>query len=338
MEVPKVIMVVDPPKHDKVILSAVVPCRGETWPVLAMTLQSIQEELLQVEKRGLGYTECIVVFNGPSFEHAEALDRFKKSPFRTIGNFRLCEAKQPGEWRARNAGLAVAVGEYVWMGDSHIICGHDLFVNLLNEWKGLLRQGHTPGLLHSGVGWLSGVHSHDLCFQYATTLRENFWGSYVPGSILERQKICMKGTSYMANTRFLQDIGGWNEHLNSYGGGEAYINLKVWRLGKSVWVTPDAYIWHLAYPRGYTWTNAGFWYNTLLAAYTVGDRFWLDHQAGNYRNYLLANHHGDDLIHYSQELEELISRVKMDGRADMRNIARTAKYSLSELIALHGWK
>jgi hypothetical protein len=194
------------------------------------------------------------------------------------------------------------------------------------------------GILHSSLGWMSGVHNIDLCDHYTPKLKEKFWGNYSKSKIEEPHRICMKGTSFLMLRNYAMEIGLWNLNFTPYGGNEPYINLKTWRLGGEVYVEPKSYVWHLAYQRNYSWTNDGFWFNQMLAAYTIGGDKWLDNQYNNYVNQLSSKHSGATLDRYLSRLKEIRDEVVTKGKEDMEWINNRSKYTLDELIAKYNWE
>lgn len=324
----------DPPKRSDCALSIIIPCRSENWSILAMTLQSIQEEA-----RTLGDSwECIVVFNGIYKDKlSDGHEKFKTSNFRRFGNFRYALNSKAGAWQARNTGLANAVGRYIWIGDSHLILGRDLFTGMINTFQ-KIAQRHPIGLLHSSLGWLSGVHHKDLREEYRPQLKSKFWGAWTKNHDPLPHKICMSGTSFLMERETVIDMHGWGCDFRPYGGGEPYINLKMWVLGKEVWTTPNYYVWHLAQNRNYCWCNDDLWVNFMLAAYTIGGSKWLDNQYNNYANYLKERHTGEVLRKYLQTLDSLRSEAFSLGAADRSWIESHTVHDLDSLIIKYGWE
>lgn len=324
---------VDSPKSSECSLSIIIPCRAEQWNVLAMTLQSIQEEASLIDS-----WECIVVFNNGPGECVEAEAKFMHSHFRLYGNFRHVNISTPGAWKARNAGTVTSVGKYLYFGDSHLILGRDIFTNLIKTFESIKQSGVNIGQLHSRLGWLSGVHSRDLMTKYKPRIKEKFWGNWSKDNVDEAHAICMSGISYIVEREVLLKLQGWNEHFKSYGGGETSIDLKTWMFGYEVWVEPSVHVWHLAQRRGYTWDNDILWYNFLLAAYTIGGHKWLMNQRENYSRFLHERHEGNVLVTYMRNLDKMCDEVIVVGKEERNFIGNKAKYTLDYLMAKYQWE
>lgn len=329
----------DPPKANNIELSVIIPCRAESFAVLMMTLQSISEEAIASTKHlGNNVYEVIVVFNSKEGESNEAEERFKNCNLRKYGNFRYVSINKQSSAVARSVGIFKAVGRYVYVGDSHIIIGRDCFKYLMETHARLTACRIPVGILHSALGWMSGVHSRDLCDQYTPKITEKFWGNYSKSGIKEPHQICMKGVSFIMLRDFAIDIELWNNNFKAYGGSEAYINLKTWRFGYEVWVEPKAYVWHLAYSRGYSWCNDEFIFNNLLAVYTIGGDKWLDIIFSNYIKDLKIKHSDPAFMVYSQGLKTIYNSVKEVGKEDRDFIDSRSKHTLDELMTVYGWE
>ncbi len=340
MQLENAIIECDPPKSDnKVELSIIIPCRAENFSVLMMTLQSIQEECIAATQHlGDGTWECIVVFNSKEGESTEAEDCFKKCNLRKYGNFRYIAINKQSSAIARSIGIFKAIGRYVYIGDSHIIVGRDCFKYLMETHAKLTACRVPVGILHSALGWMSGVHHKDLCDCYSPKITAKFWGDYSKSGIKEPHPICMKGTAFLMLRDYTMDIGLWNINFKSYGGSEAYINLKTWRFGYEVWVEPKSYIWHLACKRGYSWYNDEFIFNNMLAAYTIGGDKWLAIVFNNYMYDFEKKHSNLVLAQYTEGLKIMYNTVKEVGKEDKDFINSRSKHTLDELMAIHGWK
>lgn len=253
------IIEMDEPKNVP-ILSVVITSRAEAWPTLLMTLQGIQEDCLKLEEAyRKGCWECIVVFNSLLSESQAAENKFKICNLRRFGNFRYVKMDRVSMGLSRNAGVYVAAGKYGYIGDSHMTFSRDFFHNLLTtyeniKWKDCLIP-RKIGILHSSLGWMSGIHQHDILNAYKAEIKKWFWGSWYKSPDTKPFQIPMMGTSFLFEREFFIEMGGYNENFKAYGGDEAYINLKAWRMGYTVWVDPNTYVWHLADNRGYSWTN-----------------------------------------------------------------------------------
>lgn len=327
----------DPPKiKNGVELSIVLACRAESFPVLSMTLQSIQEECIAI--LGNSAWEVIIVFNSKKGELDDGESRFKESNFRRYGNFRYASSSALSSSVARSIGINEAVGRYVYIGDPHIIIGRDCFKYLMETHSKLTSSRIPVGILHSALGWMSGVHNKDLCDQYTPKIRDKFWGDYSKSGIKEPHIICMKGTSFLMLRSYAIDIGMYNLNFKSYGGNESYLNLKTWRFGHEVWVEPKAYIWHLAVQRGYSWNNDEFWFNQMLSAYTIGGYEWIDIIHSNYVNRITKGHSGNIAERYLNNLSIIYNKVKEVGEEDRLFINKYSKYTLDELMLHHGWR
>ena len=327
----------DAPKVEDPIISVVITSRAEAWPILCMTLQNIQENLNS--SRWLkGRWECLVVFNSNEEDKdVEGETRFKECNLRKFGAFRYVRTNEPSSSIARSAGVYEAIGDYVYIGDSHQIFGFNFFESLIRSYE-TIAEYHPIGILHSALGWMSGVPDKDLCDRYTPLLKAKFWGNWHRTNSLEPHIICMKGTSFLMLRKYALEIGLWNLNFKPYGGNEPYLNLKVWRLGQEVWVDPRIYVWHLAYKRNYCWNNDILWFNTLLAAYTIGGNEWLEMHYQRYCTYIKQTHKEPTVSRYLVNLQHIKADVVEKGKSDMEWINTNAKYTLNELMNIYAWE
>ncbi len=79
-----------------------------------------------------------------------------------------------------------------------------------------------------------------------------------------------------------EDIGGYGDHFEGFGGEEAFINIKAQMLGYEVWLDPEMTYYHFyttSGVRGYERVeNRNNWTN---GAYILGGQKWADGEGGS---------------------------------------------------------
>jgi len=110
-------------------------------------------------------------------------------------------------------------------------------------------------------------------------------------------------------------VGGFNQHLKVYGGGEPYLSYKLEMLGYINVLEPRASVSHLAAERGYSWNNDILWKNFLLAAYALGGKSFSDRFYKHYQSCC------NGVPRYLEKLEQLYSEAQAEGEEDRLFIA-----------------
>ena len=249
------------------IVSVVIPTRNEQKN-LKWTLQAAMADL-----EGLDY-ELIPVLNRCHPDEADDLRRYW--PFKT-GHGKVLEYNdKPSCWQARNLGASEAEGKYILFLDSHVIPSPGSFRRLIEYHEG------WKGVAHCALNyWLEPEAKALHGYRWQP---EKFWGTWTRVKPKPPDyKVVMSGTSSsLVDRDVFNEIGGFNEHLGIYGGGEPYIDLKVQMFGYDVRMPPDCRLWHLTETRGYNWNNADLHRNFMISAFALGGEEFLEPLYQNY--------------------------------------------------------
>lgn len=201
------------------------------------------------------------------------------------------DAKQ-GHWNAKNHGIAHSTGKYVFFLDAHCIMKRDSVRKMLT----FLRENDGKTYEHPmtpGTPWrVGGVHAFinyildSRCLEYKVQ-RKTFGYQFcthqidpvTKGMPTQPYQVCVMSTCGMMTPRsVLEELGAWNPEFGIYGGGESAINWKQSTCGYGHWIHPEAWCWHYADKRGYSWNWSDFTRNSMIAAYIVGGERFLQEQ------------------------------------------------------------
>lgn len=316
-------------------LSIIIPARNE-HPAATFTLQRIWDEL---EGSGLDW-ETILVDN---------LSEDKTSKFlvnrmwHSVGRHKIVEYKERGScWGARNAGLSVAEGRFIFLFDAHVLVSSAIFDRQLE----CFNAHPSATILYTPVVWMADSRKHTA---YGYNLGKNnghmrtkFWGSWTKQKRSEDPyRIPMSGTAGIAIRReFLERIGGWPKGMSVYGGGEQWISLLCWMLGGECWIDPRTYLYHLADSRKYSHdgngksTSDGHFFNKCLVAYALGGEDWWAH----IHDWTVSpeNPHAWKQP-YHEGARRLADEAKDAGEPYRTFVAENAVFTLDEILEREPW-
>ena len=296
-------------------VSVIIPSRNELKN-LKWTLQAAMADL---EHRDY---ELIVVLNRCNPDDKEHLERYW--PFKTGRGQVIDYNDKPSCWQARNVGAAAATGKYLLFLDSHVIPSPGSFDRLIDFHEG------WKGVAHCALNYWLEPHAKTL-YGYAWR-PEKFWGNWTRHKPKPPDyKIPMSGTSSsLIDRELFEEIRGFHPAFGIYGGGEAYIDIKVQMWGHDVRMHPDNYLWHLTETRGYNWNNQDLKRNFMIAAYALG---------GNHYLAPVFDHHWKackGVEKYEQTLIELRDEAIELATEDLEFVEANAKYTLPEIEEM--WK
>jgi hypothetical protein len=142
----------------------------------------------------------------------------------------------PCLFTAREAAIRESDAEYVICLDSHMIAGHDTFLNLVNFMD---RNKNKPiGFAHAPIIWINKHESNSRHDRDISISELGPWGS----QYLEERKITWKGMPWICKRDwFLNELRGYgalSENKLSWGGGDMHIGTKSWLLGYENWAVP----------------------------------------------------------------------------------------------------
>lgn len=172
-----------------------------------------------------------------------------------------------GNVSARNKGVKMAQGKYIFFSDAHMsykIGSFKAMVDAIDQ---------TGGMVHPAVQWLGGYYPSDPSYQYTIKLGEKIWGTWNRNIVSETEPfyipICGHCCLGVLKEQF-EKFGGYNGFFRCYGGGEVYLDMKWWMLGSSVSSVPQALGYHLSAGRGYAFKQDDLIHNMMLMALALG--------------------------------------------------------------------
>jgi glycosyltransferase involved in cell wall biosynthesis len=223
-------------------LSVIIPNRNDTV-MLGITVRSCLEELKAIDNDGE-----IVIADNSDEDIWQIIKTVNISPINIgyveEGKIQLFHLTFPSLYAARQAAIERAKGEYVYNMDSHIIVGHNHFIDLVNFMEEM--KGTKIGFGFSPIGWIS---QHELWSRHDIRTDEGtIFGNW--GRLYDKPtKILWNFGSRICNTKwFLNTLGGYGffaKERISWGGGEFYMPLKAALLGYESWAIPCSPQYHI---------------------------------------------------------------------------------------------
>jgi hypothetical protein len=249
-------------------LSIIIPHRGNALGLWA-TIHSCDIDLA---KSKLSYN-YVIVTNG------EKLSADSKGTLRQLEKSGLLlkhiHHEQPlTPPAARQVGSEVADGELLFFFDNHCLVAPGYF----DRAKAVFERMPAVDMLHSTTCFYSndGLHYH-----YKLKLDYNFWAesSKIAQDEVRPYRIAAGGHGGFAIRKSVWDeVGGYGPDnlFDGYGGEELAFDLKLWLLGKEVYLDPKMIHYHYTGFRGYSRHYTDDYYRNLLAsAHVVGGEKWL---------------------------------------------------------------
>lgn len=201
-----------------------------------------------------------------------------------------------GHWNAKNHGIKVSTGKYLFFLDAHCIMKRDSVRKMLEFLRSM--DGQKVGGVHAYINYMLDSNSLEYTlgrmnpetgkidpkffgYQFCSCQKdiEIVKGRRKPHRKKVPYKVGVMSTCGMMCPRtVIDELGGWNPEFGIYGGGESYMNWKQSTCGYPHWIHPEAWCWHYADKRGYSWNYTDKMRNGMIAAYCVGGDKWLDDQ------------------------------------------------------------
>ncbi len=173
---------------------------------------------------------------------------------------------------ARQYGTYSGAGKYLFFFDNHCLVEPDYFERALTK-----MNEYGIEMLHSTTKFHPGAPP---MYSYKMSLATNFWVSepyFTAHNKREPYRVAMGGHGGFAVSRKLwEEVGGYWTGFSGYGGEEPYFDLKLWLLGKEVWLDPKMIHHHFPGERGYArhYTD-DFYRNMLMCANIIGGEEWV---------------------------------------------------------------
>jgi hypothetical protein len=228
-------------------LSIIIPTRNEL-PCLWFTLQGLKlqhVDLKQIEVMVLDNEDIPKPIKEHQVIQTEKILKESGLPNKTW----LGAAAVKSPYFPRNHGAANASAPWLLFLDSHVLLCDGFLQHVIDSIPSLAETTLTHYPVSFGGDTLYG--------HYELRLAGDFWGGWKG---LRREEVVMPYRiaatgiwAFLVNRDFyLNTLEGFNPNFAGYGGGEPYLDLKVWMLGGEVWLDPRVHGMHYSGPRGYT--------------------------------------------------------------------------------------
>lgn len=331
------------------ILSIVIPARNE-FPNIVHTVHSIIN-CLDGDGFSINDWEIIIVDNGSDDngnifcedcgekevgDAAWEIDKTKPATRGTTtylmgrggyysGKIRVLYDPIFGNHSARNKGVAIAKGEYVFFSDAHMSYRPGFFKHMIRACK------ESGGLVHGVIAWMGAYPPHHggLGYQYTIKLGEEIKGTWAPYCTTDKDWFYIQAQghcSVMVNRKQFIQFGGYPKYHRTYGGGEFYTDMKWWMFGSCVVVESRAIGYHLASGRGYSYNHDDYIHNVMNIGYALGMDDWLE------RAYLNWCRNGRREV-----LDGMMAEAQKEMASDRKFIEKHRKYTFNRLLIEQPW-
>ena len=243
-------------------ISVCIPSRAQALGLWA-TICGCANALEDIEH------EFIVAVNGRKIDDEETKLLYDSADSR-VTILQSDNVLSPTE--ARDLAASHAKGEYICFFDDHCIPSHDWFYRVLFN-------GHD--VLHSS---LSAAPGRSRVFHFIPNPGALINGHYERTPAFSKTYRVLSGPAagFAIKRAVWENIGGYGDHFEGFGGEEAFLNIKAQMLGHYVWLDPEMLYYHFyttSGVRGYERIhNCENW---QAGAYILGGQEWADRE----RNY-----------------------------------------------------
>jgi glycosyltransferase involved in cell wall biosynthesis len=285
-------------------VSVIIPFCNEAQNVV-FTTQSIIEELdgfckyevILIDNMSDWYIDCSVknermpldeprpytirsraFFQGPPGRKNEG--RFISTMYFRKGIVKYIQYdEKQGHWNAKNKGIEVSTGKYLFFLDAHCIMKRDSVRKMVEFLRNPPEE--KIGGVHAYINYMLDSRALEykpqrnklFGYQFCTHQMEPYGdnGQRKLRWPTKPYKVCVMSTCGMMSPRtVIEDLGGWHPEFGIYCGGEGYMNYKQSTCGYHHWIHPEAQCWHWAEKRGYIWNHPNYVRNEFIAAYVCG--------------------------------------------------------------------
>jgi hypothetical protein len=302
-------------------ISVVIAHRGEELGLWA-TIHSCEADL---KDSGLTY-EFIIVANGEE-ELSHDLKRVKHYAGFSghLGDFvHVAEPLSPPT--ARQIGTESATGRFLCFFDNHCLVQHGYFRRAVD-----MMEKHGIDSLHSTTLFFAGETPY---YEYRLKLSSDFWAHQPytePLHATEPYRIAMAGHGgFIVRRSVWQEVGGYWQGFEGYGGEESYFDLKLWLLGKENWIDPQLIHYHWSGVRKYQrHFSDDFFRNMLMCANIIGGEDWANKVFKSFLKYTrLKPTTGEN-----KPMFDLLLEAQEKSAAHAQWMAQHRTRSLDELLA-----
>lgn len=229
---------------------------------------------------------------------------------------------------ARQLAAQYAEGNILFFFDDHCVVARDYFRRAIADFE---HYGEEMDMLHSATIFHPGEMTH---FHYHLTLERNFWAksSAVPEHELKPYRIAVGGHGGFAIRKSTWDeVGGYWDGFNAYGGEEVYLDMKLALLGKKNWLDPKMIHYHYggarSYPRHYT---PDYYRNMMMCANIIGGYDWMMRVYKNFSKSMMLRPNGSK----PQTMFDLLIEAYDQSKTHAEYIASIRHRTLDEQLAM----
>lgn len=298
-------------------VSVVISARDE-FPQIVLTVHAIVADLETWLKPG--EFEIIIVDNCSSDERSWRF--LMERGLYYHHNLKVLHDPIAGNVSARNKGAKLAKGKYLFFSDGHMSYKYGSFKAMVEA----LENG--AGLVHPAVQWMGGWEPSTTSKGYTIRLGDVLRGTWNPYQVGEGKPFAVPVSGHCClgvhRQEFL-DRGGYQPFFRCYGGGEVYLDMKYWMLGRPVLCVPEAVGYHLSAGRGYSYHGDDHLHNMLLLPLALGDVAMAE------RFYIAARKEGRNLA----VLDRMYQDAKVESNKDWHWLQRA--HSLRHVLASRPW-
>lgn len=257
------------------MISIIIPHRGSALGLWS-TVHSCEVDLT---RSGIEY-EYVIVSNGEKVPREVS---FWLDKFVSTGKAQHIHTDEPmSPPKARSVGVEASKGDIVFFLDNHCVVGQQYFKRALLDFeKPDCVCLHSTTCFHAENGY---------DYHYKLRLEFNFWAESKQTPLLDHKPylIAAGGHGGFACTKKIwEEVGGYgpDDLLKGYGGEELMFDLKLWRLGYSVYLDPQMIHYHFAGGRGYGRHYTDEYYiNMMVSALVIGGEKWFDRVYESFTN------------------------------------------------------
>lgn len=315
--------------HSSLKLSVIIPARNE-FPNIVHTFYSIVH-CLEAE----GFTpqdfEIIIVdncSNDNKFEHRGTAGTTSYLEGRGAyhnNTIKIVRDPLAGNHSARNKGVSIARGEYIFISDAHMAYKPGFFKEMIRA------VDESGGLAHGTLQHMGAYPPVDSSSGYSYTIAlgqevKGTWNNYFLAD--DWWYIPAQGHwGLMAKRKQFIDFGGYPKVHRTYGGGEFYLDTLWWMLGSCVVTNPRAIGYHLSAGRNYIYNQHRDYKNNVLnVAYALGMDDWRERSYLNFMRSVGKN-----------DLDLMMTRGEVEMKEEREFVMKHGRCTYNDLLVNRPW-